>query len=199
MSTSNKGEINAAEVRYNALFFPVAAFGLLVGLWSSPLATKGLQGWKWFDWHPLSMAIAFVVLAPLAALKKRIGGKGPTVIHGSMANLGMMLGCLGYYVIWSNKEMLNKEHLTSLHGKLGAASVASFVVLGIVGALGLHPDFGMLKTNKLVRGIHKYSGRAGILTAWSAAFTGFVKYETRVQVQAPILLGLLALSFFTII
>lgn len=198
--SGNKGEVNAAEVKYNALFYPVVAFGLFLGLWNSPILKDfSVADWKWFDWHPLAMALGFATLAPLAALKKKIGGKGPTIMHGYLANGGMALGVFGYYVIWSNKEMLNKAHLTSLHGQLGAASVASFVVLGLVGALGLHPDFGKVKTNKLVRAVHKYSGRAAILTAWGASFTGFIKFNSDMLVQVPVVLGLVALSYFVII
>lgn len=188
-------QVNAAEVKYSRLFFPIIALALFLGLWSSP----ALSLWRWFDWHPLTMSLGFVGLASLAVLKKRVGGKGPTVQHGNMANAGVLFGIAGWYVIYSNKEMLGKQHLTSLHGKLGAASLVSFIILGLVGALGLHPDFGKVKTHTIVRKVHKYSGRAALLLSWSAAFTGFIKFESSLTVQVPVVVALSALSYFTLL
>ena len=198
---SSKGEsTNAAESKYNALFYPILAFSLFLGLWSCPLRKDlSFKGWKWFDYHPISMSIGFVALASLAALKKRIGGKGPTIMHGNMANAGMLTGIAGWYVIYSNKEILGKQHLTSLHGKLGAASLVSFIVLGLVGFLGLHPDFGKIKTNQVVRKIHKFFGRAAILLSWGAIFTGFAKFEPSMIVQGSVVAAMIALSYFVMI
>ena len=191
------GRVNAAEVKYSRLFLPIIALALFLGLWSSPLSE--LRLWRWFDWHPLSMSLGFVGLASLAVLKKRVGGKGPTIQHGNMANAGVLFGIAGWYVIYSNKEMLGKQHLTSLHGKLGATSLVSFIILGLVGALGLHPDFGKVKTNTVVRKVHKYSGKAALLLSWSAAFTGFIKFESSLMVQVPVVAALSALSYFTLL
>jgi hypothetical protein len=40
--------------------------------------------------------------------------------------------------------------------------MAGFIGLFVIGLSGLHPDFGVLKTNKTVRKAHKFSGKAVI-------------------------------------
>ena len=55
------------------------------------------------------------------------------------------------YVIYSNKEMNQKPHLTSYHSLMGITAVAGCIMAMIAGALFLHPDFGMDKGNKTYR------------------------------------------------
>ena len=54
--------------------------------------------------------------------------------------------------------MNKRNHFTSLHGQSGGVILVLYLILAVVGFLGLHPDFGLLKTNKTVRAVHKYSG-----------------------------------------
>ena len=60
------------------------------------------------------------------------------------------------YVIYSNKEMMNKPHFATSHGKFGLATILSYCMLGLFGGIFLHPDWGSLKTNQTFRTIHKY-------------------------------------------
>ena len=39
--------------------------------------------WIWFNWHPLSMIVAFILLSSFAALIKKIGGYENTKLHGN--------------------------------------------------------------------------------------------------------------------
>lgn len=39
------------------------------------------------------------------------------------------------YVIHTNKNNMNRAHLTTLHGKLGAAVVVSYFLVGIAGKI----------------------------------------------------------------
>ena len=56
--------------------------------------------------------------------------------------LGTLLALCGVYSIYLNKEKYERPHLTSLHGKVGAALFLTSVGVGMVGAVFLHPDFG---------------------------------------------------------
>lgn len=51
----------------------------------------------------------------------------------------------GFYVIYSNKEMMKKQHFMTLHGKVGLAVTVSYLMIGIFGAVALHP--GRCPTN----------------------------------------------------
>lgn len=45
-------------------------------------------------------------------------------------------------------------------------------MVGIVGGVFLHPDFGIAKQNGLIRSAHKYSSRIILLVAWAATLSG---------------------------
>ena len=75
-------------------------------------------------------------------LQKKVGGYTNTKLHGVLAMLGTLLALCGVYSIYLNKEKYERPHLTSLHGKVGAALVLISVGVGMVGAVFLHPDFG---------------------------------------------------------
>lgn len=87
------------------------------------------------------MLIGFVTLAGNAALIKKIGGYDNTKIHGYLMSAACIMGGFAWYVIYSNKEKFGKKHLTTLHGKLGCTVMCGYVLIGIGGAAGLHPDW----------------------------------------------------------
>ena len=77
----------------------------------------------WFWLHIFSMILAFIVLAPLGLLIKKIGGKENTKRHGYLLGGSMLFACFGLYVIYTNKITLGKEHFKTTHGKLGLFTV----------------------------------------------------------------------------
>ena len=119
------------------------------------------------------MLIAFVALAGNASLIKKVGGYNNTKLHGYLMGAATVLGCFGYYVIHTNKDLMKKAHLTTLHGKLGALCMAGYVGLGLFGSIALDPQWGILKTNGLLRKVHKFSGRAVTWLAWTTSVLGF--------------------------
>ena len=119
------------------------------------------------------MLIAFVALAGNASLIKKVGGYSNTKIHGYLMGAATALGCFGYYVIHSNKDLMNKAHLTTLHGKLGAACMVGYIGLGLFGSVALDPQWGLLKTNSFLRTVHKMSGRVVTWLAWTTSVLGF--------------------------
>lgn len=153
---------------FSMLMGPLIAYALLAGLYVGFMHGK----WSWFSWHPIAMTVAFVAFAANAALIKKIGGYENTKMHGYLMSAACALGGFGWYVIYSNKEMFGKPHLYTLHGKLGAAVMVGYLSLGVFGALALHPDFGILKTNKTIRFAHKWGGRVLTALAWLACVAG---------------------------
>lgn len=71
-----------------------------------------------------------------------------------------------------NKENHHKPHLVSLHAKIGAGVVLGFIGLYLFGAVGLNPDWGIVRTNKTIRFCHKYSGKILIAAAWLCCILG---------------------------
>ena len=119
------------------------------------------------------MLVAFVALAGNASLIKKVGGYNNTKMHGYLMGAAIALGSFGYYVIHSNKDLMKKAHLTTLHGKLGAVCMLGYIGLGLFGSVALDPQWGMLKTNGFLRKAHKLSGRVVTWLAWTTSVLGF--------------------------
>eukprot|EP00927_Polykrikos_kofoidii_P067875 TRINITY_DN63309_c0_g1_i1.p1 TRINITY_DN63309_c0_g1~~TRINITY_DN63309_c0_g1_i1.p1 ORF type:complete len:194 (+),score=25.43 TRINITY_DN63309_c0_g1_i1:70-651(+) len=154
------------------LTVPLMVFGVGGGVYAGMLSGGK---WAWFSWHPLAMMVAFVTLASQATILKKAGGYDRTKKHGNLMSLGLAIALFGWYVIWSNKEMASKPHLTSWHSWVGFFALVSWIVLAVVGLLGLHPDFGFLRTHKRLRLAHKWGGRVAGLASWLACWMGFAK------------------------
>ncbi len=134
--------------------------------------------WIWFSWHPLAMIVSFILLASNAALIKKIGGYNNTKLHGYLMATAIALALFGWYVIYSNKEMSKKQHVTTLHAKLGVGVLLGYIGLGLFGAVALDPAWGVFKTNKTFRAIHKFAGRAMTAGAWVVCVLGEFLLQT---------------------
>lgn len=70
----------------------------------------------------------------------------------------------------------------------------TFLSLGLAGSIFLHPDFGIDKTNKLIRTAHKLASRATIAVAWITALGGLLQLGAEPIVLALYAVPLLALA-----
>jgi hypothetical protein len=61
----------------------------------------------------------FNFVSQVAALIKKLGGYTNTQAHGALSFASVLSMAAGYYVIWSNKEAMNKPHITSNHSYAG--------------------------------------------------------------------------------
>jgi Eukaryotic cytochrome b561 len=93
-------------------------------------------------------------------------------LHAIFSGISNILAGIGIYLIYLNKENEGKMHLKTTHSLLGAAVFLSTIALGLIGGVFLHPDFGLQKTNKLIRKSHKLFARATLGVAWMTAFAG---------------------------
>lgn len=157
-----------AQELYDQFKYPVLMYSILACLYIAALPGKYI----WFSFHPIAMIISFILLASNAVLLKKIGGYENTKTHGLLFGMAIAVAAFGWYVIYSNKEMSGKMHLTSTHSQLGMVVLAGYLGLGIVGAVGLHPDFGQMKTNQSLRLAHKWSGRLMTALSWYVCVLG---------------------------
>lgn len=67
--------------------------------------------------------------------------------------------------------------------------------LGMVGSIVLHPDFGVDKTNQLIRKLHKWSSRATLLVAWLTAIGGLMQLAP----NSPGVIGLYAIPLLAFV
>lgn len=156
------------QVKYPILLLTVS-FALYCGY---------TTGWSWFSYHPMSMIVAATTLPPLGAIIKKIGGLENTKLHGNILFMAFLFMAFGYYVIYSNKEMMGKDHLVSTHAQFGLAVFIGFILATLSGFFGLHPTYGNFKRNKNLRFLHKWASRVVILLSWYVCFTGYQKIES---------------------
>jgi hypothetical protein len=108
-------------------------------------------------------------------------------------------GGFAYYVIRTNKDLFGKPHHTTVHGKLGVFVLLSYLSIGIVGLVCLHPDWGILKTNKSLRFGHKWGGRILTALAWITCCLGFNTMESNAMIEILFALPLLFGGFFILL
>lgn len=77
--------------------------------------------------------------------------------------------------------------------------ITSCVGLGLAGSIFLHPDFGIDKTNKLIRKVHKTASRLTLIFAWITAVGGLLQLTSDYTTIAIYALPLLALVPFTLL
>lgn len=152
----------------NAIRGPVAAYVVMAILYIVVLPKK----YSWFSWHPIASLIGFVGLASNATIIKKVGGLENTRLHGILMSAATAFAVFGGYVIYTNKEMYGRPHLMTPHGKLGAFVILSYIGLGVAGAIFLHPDFGILKTNQSIRKFHKFAGLILTAASWLCCCSG---------------------------
>ena len=131
------------------------------GKWKSP-----------FSWHPFLMTTGMTGSMGIAAVTKKLGGYTNTKIHGMLASFGYVLALGGLAAIYHNKNLWGKAHFTSTHGKIGIAVMGCTLAPLLAGAVALHPDFGIDKTNKTIRKIHKVFSRILMAIAWGNSLYG---------------------------
>jgi len=182
-----------AQVAPLRVLLLVYAFG--AGIYAAFLPGK----WVWFSWHPLMMMVGFVWLGGAAILQKKLGGLENTKLHGYLMGAAILASSFAWYVIYSNKEANQKPHLTSWHSWIGMAALLGYPLLGLVGMVALHPEMGVLRTNKTVRKVHKWLGRVTTASAWIACVVGFINMQKDLTTQVLFAGPLLAASYFVIL
>lgn len=178
--------------KHRALSVAFAFYTIIVGR----MVSTQPQGAKWsfFSWHPFLMVTGFVGLMGIGAVTKKLGGYSNTKLHGILASLGLMSALGGLYVIWKNKELHGKEHITTLHAWMGIVTIVSAFGPSIVGAVFLHPDFGIDKTNQQFRFAHKWFGRLVISSAYITGYLGLRHMTSDIWVLLTYAVPLLVLG-----
>ena len=118
------------------------------------------------------MTVGYIGCMGMAAVTKKLGGYQNTILHGMMASAGFFLVLGGFYAIYHNKNLYERPHFTSLHGKSGLALIVLTAPAMLAGGIFLHPDWGIDKTNQDIRKIHKFFSRVIMASAWGVAFYG---------------------------
>lgn len=192
MGTSN---VERNRALFASLKWPVIAYGLFAAGYTAYLPGKII----WYSFHPFFMIIGFVPLLINAVLLKKIGGYDNTKLHGILLTVSTLCAGFAFYVIFSNKSTYNKPHFTTTHGQGGIAILIMYLALAIVGFIGLNPDWGVVRTNKQIRFIHKWLGKAVASLTWLSCIFQFIKVCPNVYAQIAFVLPLAIFGFFAVV
>jgi hypothetical protein len=153
----------------------------------------------WYSWHPFFMVLAFVPLSINAILLKKIGGYENTKAHGTLMLLSTLAAGFAFYVIYSNKNMNKKPHFKSPHGQSGLVILVLYGSLALVGMVGLNPDFGVFRTNKTVRFVHKWLGKMVSVLTWIVMIWQFITFSPNTIAKVCLTLPLAAFGFYAML
>eukprot|EP00591_Stephanopyxis_turris_P002071 CAMPEP_0195523422 /NCGR_PEP_ID=MMETSP0794_2-20130614/22601_1 /TAXON_ID=515487 /ORGANISM="Stephanopyxis turris, Strain CCMP 815" /LENGTH=196 /DNA_ID=CAMNT_0040653423 /DNA_START=163 /DNA_END=753 /DNA_ORIENTATION=+ len=182
---------------YPFLSISCAVFGVLAGYLAGHQPSGA--GWRFFSYHPFLMTIGFITFMGNAALVKKRGGYVNTKRHAILSGLGFACALGGWFVIYRNKDSMGRPHLTSNHSLAGITTLITCGIVGLVGSIGLHPDFGRAKTNIRMRFMHKWIARIAIAGGWITCFTGLKQLTSDWGVLGTLVVPLLILAPFTLI
>lgn len=145
------------------------------------------------------MVVGLVGLSGISAITKKMGGYHNTKLHGILAWLGIFSALGGLFSVYQYKSQVGSDHFTSTHSIAGLIVIISCIGLGVVGGAVLHPDFGVDKTNKTIRWVHKMSARVILMMAWVAAFSGLSQLTTDTTTLLAFAVPLLLLVPFSLV
>jgi len=177
--------------------FPLTIFALSAGYMAATQPSGA--GWRFFSYHPMLMTLGWILCMGNASLVKKLGGYSNTKTHGILAFVGSTLSWLGFYVIYKNKDQMGKPHFATYHAIGGMVCLVGSSMIGAVGSVFLHPDFGIDKTNKTIRFAHKTSARVLLFMAWLVAFSGLATLTTDTIILGLFGVPLLAFAPFILL
>jgi len=192
------GEISLRDARQAELKLwrlPIAFYAIAVAFYSGFVIPGGV---KLFTGHPFSMAIGAIALPSVAALTKKVGGLQNTKLHGYMMWASSAAMLLGFYFIYTNKDLHKKQHFTSYHSWAGLIVVAMFSVTTIGSTVALHPEFGLFRTQKEYRALHKLFGRNMVVLAIAVCCSGVANMEENIFTSAALLAPIIAIVYIVL-
>jgi hypothetical protein len=124
------------------------------------------------------MTIAVLMLTVPSILIRQLKGRWPTKLHGFSMLMACMMFLFGWYVIHATKEAEKVDHLTSLHGQLGAILILTILFMSFTSFIALEPDYKVHVPKPMITYFklsHKWGGRLIILLLLGVFYSGAEK------------------------
>uniref|UniRef100_A0A131YAZ5 ascorbate ferrireductase (transmembrane) n=2 Tax=Ixodes ricinus TaxID=34613 RepID=A0A131YAZ5_IXORI len=100
-------------------------------------------GSRWFSWHPTLMTLAFGLLTqpavallmprPLPVLRAIGFQRRRVFLHWALQVTSLSCSAVGFWVAYTNKDLLSKPHLTSWHAWAGVAALCLSWTTAVLG------------------------------------------------------------------
>ena len=133
----------------------------------------------WFILHPLLAILGTVMLPVPAVLLRKYKGYWSKKIHAYVFVVAMLATALSCYVIYAQKEVRGKPHLSSWHAIAGACLGLGYAGIALAGLLALDPDYAILHGKRVkatLKWVHKSGGRLLLVGGYLVCFSGWYKF-----------------------
>lgn len=161
-----------------------------------------------FSWHPTCMSVAFILLllqaivifSPESSLTPSTPRPDKVQLHWILHCFGIVSALFGFGTVYLNKELNNRKHFTTWHGKVGLATLVGSLLTMLGGIMANYS----VNLKKYIRPLNMklYHATAGlliftlamvacVLATYSNYFTKRVKiaWLSRIIMWAPIVLA----------
>jgi len=116
-------------------------FHLLTAGLTAVVVYTAVPGSDLFSWHPTLMAVAFcllmaqaiVIFSPESSLLQSSERADKVQLHWILNLFSLVAACGGFGAIYLTKEVNNKSHFTTWHGKFGLAACVGTLLAALGG------------------------------------------------------------------
>ncbi|ETV69367.1 hypothetical protein H257_14971 [Aphanomyces astaci] len=154
------------------------ALGAAVVGWIGYLTFGRGQPVVLFSWHPITLAVAYLLATPSALLAmsdRRVEGnhaKRTSLVqwHAFMQAVSVVLASIGFTAIYVTKDNNSRPHFTTIHSWVGSAALALYYISFVLGAL---KTFGNTWNWQWKDAAHRIFGVVTFLASGTALSLGF--------------------------
>jgi len=141
-------------------------------LFSSYTIWSAQPGSSLFSWHPTCMVISQFLAMEAVLLFYTTPLKWRVTLHWVLQGAALLTLCIGFSIIYVNKELNEKPHFTSYHGLSGLGTLVYMIIQSLGGlCVKISPKTKFISPKQL-RSLHRRSGIFALLAFLITVFLG---------------------------
>ena len=154
---------------------------------------------EWFILHPLLAVLGTVALPVPGIILRSYKGYWSKKYHAILLGLSTLAVFLSVYVVFVNRSVRGKSHISSLHSFFGLMLFLGYVLFTLVGVFAMDPDWAWLDQSSPLRAqlksVHKVWGRPLLVVGYLVCLSGWYKFFRHdfVQMQNAIVVVAVAI------
>lgn len=135
---------------------------------------------EWFILHPLLAVLGTVALPVPGIILRRYKGYWSNKFHAIFLGLSTLAVFLSVYVVFVNRSVRGKSHISSLHSFFGLMLFLGYILFTLVGVFAMDPDWAWLNHSSPLRAqlkaVHKVWGRPLLVMGYLVCLSGWYKF-----------------------
>ena len=135
----------------------------------------------WFSYHPIFMILGYLGFMSNAIFFERWGANHWT--HMNLQLISVACSDFAYYVIYTNKNMANKNHNTSWHSWIGLFCIILQNIQSFGSMYTLWPNKSRKNIKPMDITLHKWGGRFMFISVLITMHLGFYKMRSTKMMQ----------------